>query len=192
MGWCMNHRGTSVHFVPKESTNTQGQTICRGTLPHSIGITTTSEADSSLLDMFVSITWIKIQMTPSCAKYLRKDVRAVAGVDEGALGADKIFCYVYPQRGDQEHGVYMDDTQADKEEYISAYNSFAHRKRYHLRLRRALPYICGMSKAASQLLEPYFLCIVCMTVRMRVPFSGLTCSCISTGLESNYSVDNNG
>ena len=90
MGWCMNHRGTSVHFVPKESTNTQGQTICRGTLPHSIGITTTSEADSSLLDMFVSITWIKIQMTPSCAKYLRKDVRAVAGVDEGALGADKI------------------------------------------------------------------------------------------------------
>ena len=49
MGWCMNHRGTSVHFVPKESTNTQGQIICRGSLPHSIGITTTLEADSSLL-----------------------------------------------------------------------------------------------------------------------------------------------
>lgn len=30
-------------------------------------------------------------MTPSYAKYLRKDVRAVVGADEGALVADEIF-----------------------------------------------------------------------------------------------------
>ena len=36
--------------------------------------------------------------------------------------------------------------------------------------------LCSTSKPASQLLEPYSICIVCMTVRMRVPFSGLTCS----------------
>ena len=82
-------------------------------------------------------------MTPSCAKYLRKDVKAVAGADEGALGADKFLCCVYSQRGDQEHGVCMDDTQADKEEYISAYKSFAHRKRYHFRLRYTLPHSCA-------------------------------------------------
>lgn len=149
MGWCMNHRGISVHFVLKESTNTQGQIICRGSLPHSIGITTTLEADSSLQDMFVSITWIKIQMTPSCAKYLRKDVRAVAGAGEGALGAEYMFCCVYSQRGDQEHGVCMDDTQADKEEYITGYNSFAHRKRCHFRLRHTLPHSCTACRKLS-------------------------------------------
>ena len=74
--------------------------------------------------MFVSIIWIKIQMTRSCAKYLRRDVRAVVGADEGALGADNIFYFVYLQQGDQEHGVCVDDTQAEKEEYISAHNSF--------------------------------------------------------------------
>ena len=77
-------------------------------------------------------------MTPSFAKYLRKDVRAVAGADEGASGVDTIFCCVYSQRGDQEHGVYMDDTHADNEEYISACKSFAHRKRDHFRLRHTL------------------------------------------------------
>ena len=100
MGWCMNHLGIFVHFVPKESTSIQDQIICRGTLPHFIGITTTLEADLSLSDMFVSITWIKIRMTPSCARYSRKDVRAVAGADEGALGADKNSCCVYSQPGD--------------------------------------------------------------------------------------------
>ena len=34
------------------------------------------------------------------ARYLRKDVRAAAGADESALGADKAFCYIYSQRGD--------------------------------------------------------------------------------------------
>lgn len=53
-------------------------------------------------------------MTLSYAKYLRKDVRAAAGADEGALGANKIFCYVYSQRGDEEHGVYTVDTQSDE------------------------------------------------------------------------------
>ena len=52
MGWCMNRRGTSVHFVLNESTNTRDQTICRGIVPRSIDIMTKNEADSSLEDMF--------------------------------------------------------------------------------------------------------------------------------------------
>ena len=96
--------------------------------------------------MFVSITWIKIPMIPNCAKYLRKDVKAAAGADEGALGASKTFYHVYSQRGDQEHGVCVDDTQADQEEYISKYNSFAHRKRYYFRLRHTLPRNCAASR----------------------------------------------
>ena len=63
-------------------------------------------------------------MTPSYAKYLRKDVRAAAGAGEGALGADRIPCCVYSQQGHQEHGVFTNDTQADEEEYISAWYSF--------------------------------------------------------------------
>ena len=40
-------------------------------------------------------------MTLDYARYLRKDVRAAAGADESALGADRSFCYIYSQRGHQ-------------------------------------------------------------------------------------------
>lgn len=53
-------------------------------------------------------------MTLSYAKCLRKDVKVATGADEGVLGANRLFCCVYSQRGDQEHGVYMDDTQVDE------------------------------------------------------------------------------
>lgn len=79
-------------------------------------------------------------MTPSYAKCLRKDVRAAAGADEGALEADMNFCYGCSQRGDQEHGVHTDDTQAHQREYISAWNSLAHLKRSQFRLPRIVLY----------------------------------------------------
>lgn len=79
-------------------------------------------------------------MTLSYAKCLRKDVRVVAGADEGALGADRFFCYVYSQRGDQEHGVYMDDTQADEREYMNACHSLARLKRSRFGLQHILLY----------------------------------------------------
>lgn len=44
---------------------------------------------------------------------------------------------MYSQRGDQEHGVYTDDTQADEREYIRACNDdLAHLKGRQFRLRR--------------------------------------------------------
>ncbi len=39
MDWSMNHQDISVRSVPKESTNTQDQTIYRGIVPHSIDMT---------------------------------------------------------------------------------------------------------------------------------------------------------
>ena len=48
----MNHQDTSVRSVPKESTNTQDQTICRGIVPQSVDIITKNEADLSLADTF--------------------------------------------------------------------------------------------------------------------------------------------
>ena len=74
-------------------------------------------------------------MTLSYAKCLRKGVRAVPEADEGALGADRIFCFMHSQRGDQEHGVYTDDTQAEVQEYISACSSLVHLKWNQFRAR---------------------------------------------------------
>lgn len=52
MDWCMNHQDISVHSVPKESTNTLDQTICRGIIPQIIGFMTDDKANSSFEDTF--------------------------------------------------------------------------------------------------------------------------------------------